>query len=1200
MNLRHPEFLRIYCMLFMCFVWNAAQAQVDYSYSSLRYKVLDLSASGISLDSLTVVPPLGLVMDQESAEILDSRLFSLQYNCLYFDSAQVQQRYPDCRKFGVSYRVTPYDFSQVTARLDTVAIRRKFNSDAIEFDYTPYEPVKKPWESGGLNSSGAYTRGLSFGNSQNLVFNSNLNLQLDGKLGNDLELRAALSDNSIPLQPDGTTRQLQEFDRVFIQLKQKQNTLTAGDYDLVKPTGYFSNYFKRLQGGMFQSSFLQKEDSINVRAAAAVSRGKFSRQIIQGQEGNQGPYRLQGAEGERFIIVLAGTEKVYIDGQLMQRGLEDDYVVDYNLGEVVFTAHRLISKDSRIIIEFEYAVQSYLRSTIAFNTDWNRDKSRFYLNVYSEQDSRNSGGAQELSESERKSLAAVGDQLLNAYVSGIDTLENFDPDRVLYSLVDSVVCGQTVSILVYSTNTDSARYAARFTEVTPGQGNYVLAQTAANGRVFKWSPPDSITCTPSGNFEPIIKLIAPELKQLWTAGAELKPFKNTDVKAELALSNRDLNRFSPLGNDDNLGLAGFLHLRQQLDFGKLPTDGGKQLWRSELNINYEQTAKTFEALNPYRQAEFIRDWNVNSQRDTVQEQILKSSVSIENRKLGNLQYEFGAFRRLGIYNGNKHAAVLSIEKNGWELQATGNLLQTDAALEKSIFERPKIDVARTFYKRDSTGKQAVLKTGIYAEREKNARTDIKTDTLNSQSFWYDLVRIYAEMPDQGRPWKLSGYVSQRNDFAPSESVFQLSTIANELSLNGHWKNRAVRKTLNQSVNWVMTLRRLRIINSELTNLEAQRSYLGKVDYNLNAWKNALVFTLNYELGSGQSPKLEYNYLQVNPGDGQFTWVDRNRDSVLQVDEMEVAVFQDQANYVRVAVSTPDYVRTNNVLFGPGLRIEPRLFWRQPENSWQRFVSRLSTQSNLQINRRTFVDAVGVRPWDPFQLSGLADSALVTLSSGWRNALFINRANPKWDAGIVQVDNQSRLAITTGFEQRRNKEWSIHFRLNLGQRWSMEADAKKGDKLSDNQTFNNRDYQIASYSVGPKITWLASRNFRINGSVLWKESENGIGEMESAKQSNWNMELTWNPTSKPTAQGFKASTSIRASMTFADIQYLGQANSAVAFTMLEGLQGGKNFLWSLNLDRQLSKSVQLGINYEGRKTGTNRIVHVGRAQVRALF
>ena len=107
-------------------------------------------------------------------------------------------------------------------------------------------------------------------------------------------------------------------------------------------------------------------------------------------------------------------------------------------------------------------------------------------------------------------------------------------------------------------------------------------------------------------------------------------------------------------------------------------------------------------------------------------------------------------------------------------------------------------------------------------------------------------------------------------------------------------------------------------------------------------------------------------------------------------------------------------------------------------------------------------------------------------------------------------------------------------------------------------------------------------------------------MEKAAQINWNTELTWNPQSKQNVQGFRAATSLRAKFTLADIKYTGQANTSVAFTMLEGLQDGKNYLWSLNLDRQLSKTVQMSLNYEGRKTGDNRVVHVGRAQVRAVF
>ncbi len=1263
-----PGIGRCRLLLACCLPALAANAQL----SNLRERVLDAQSPIQILDSLTVSAPLISVSDAFSGQKMELHFFALENNRLRIDTATLRQSFPECSKILVRYRVLPFNLSAKISRLDTISIRRRINADAIEFDYEPYQPGKPLWEQSGLSSSGAYTRGLSFGNSQNLVFNSNLNLQLNGKLGNDLELTAALSDNTIPLQPDGTTRQLQEFDRIFIQLKRKNITLTAGDFDLTRPEGYFSNYFKRLQGAMVTVDGLRSTvngtrftgdgtgSTVNgtrlsgngrLRAAAAISRGKFARQIIQGQEGNQGPYRLQGAEGERFIIVLAGTEKVFADGQLLRRGQEDDYTIDYNLGELSFTARRLITKDIRIIVEFEYAVQSYLRATMAANASWELPRSKVYFNAYSEQDSRNNGGAQELSLSDRSQLAQVGDDLKNAYAIGIDTLDTFDPARVLYSLIDTILCGQSRQILNYSTNPDSARYAARFTEVPTGQGNYVLANTAANGRVFRWSPPDPISCQPTGNFEPIVRLIAPEARQLYTLGGDFKPFKNTKLQAELALSGRDLNRFSPLGNADNVGAAAVMGWRQDFGFGKrLPggtafspsgsalltgpdsnrvrgvnapvPDGLKAMpprnFRGNYFANYEFVARDFRPLNPYRPAEFSRDWNIGLSQDTTAEHLAKAGIFLEKHHLGEIRYEFGAFKRTGFYEGFRHSGGWRLSSpaasgnrwlQGWDFSGEANLLQTDGTAERSRFSRPKADLSRTFFvQKDSASQRALIKIGLYGEREKNARQSAGIDTLSKASFWYDLLRVYFQTPEKQGACQYAGHLSQRNDYAPAGPFFQQNTEARELNLNGSWNNSSppssaqpitkTRKTTHQ-LTWVLTLRRLRILAPELTQEEPQNTYLGRADYSLSAWKNALGFSTGYELGSGQSPRTEFNYLAVNPGEGNFTWVDRNRDSILQVDEMEIAVFQDQANYVRVAVTTPYYIRTNNVGLNQTLRLEPRLLWPTAKRGWRKRLARVSTQSTLQINRRTFSGASGIRPWDPFQ-NNLADSSLATLSSAVRNILFLNRAQPAWDASLSAGDNRSQLALTTGFEQRRARDYVLHLRANLSRRWSAEADFSNTFKSNDNQAFETRNYRLTGWDLGPKMTWLPVRGFRMIAQMKWETSRNTLAGAERADQTNWSAELIWNPTSKPNSQGFKAATSLRLKGTFADVRYTGASNSAVAFAMLEGLQDGKNFLWNLTLDRQLSRSMQLSLNYEGRKTGENRVIHVARAQVRAVF
>ena len=76
--------------------------------------------------------------------------------------------------------------------------------------------------------------------------------------------------------------------------------------------------------------------------------------------------------------------------------------------------------------------------------------------------------------------------------------------------------------------------------------------------------------------------------------------------------------------------------------------------------------------------------------------------------------------------------------------------------------------------------------------------------------------------------------------------------------------------------------------------------------------------------------------------------------------------------------------------------------------------------------------------------------------------------------------------------------------------------------------------------------------------------------------------------------------LRLNFSYINVNFSGNSNTPVGFAILNGLQRGQNFLWQLNLDRQLSNNLQMSVGYEGRKTGQARIIHVGRAQITALF
>ena len=63
---------------------------------------------------------------------------------------------------------------------------------------------------------------------------------------------------------------------------------------------------------------------------------------------------------------------------------------------------------------------------------------------------------------------------------------------------------------------------------------------------------------------------------------------------------------------------------------------------------------------------------------------------------------------------------------------------------------------------------------------------------------------------------------------------------------------------------------------------------------------------------------------------------------------------------------------------------------------------------------------------------------------------------------------------------------------------------------------------------------------------------------------------------------------------------GDALSPVAFQMLEGLQPGKNFTWTLLAQRKLTAFLDLNLNYFGRKTETSKTIHTGTIQLKAYF
>ena len=226
---------RTFYIFLLALLPTLAAAQI----SNLRSKVLPVLSIPQLLDTLTVVPGSVEITDATTGQRISPQFFTLKNNHIRFDTSFSILN----SQFSIiKYRVLPFNLSTPLARLDT-SVLKKPGDRLIGYQYDPYAEEQRPLlPQRGLDYNGNYTRGLSFGNNQNLVLNSQFNLQMAGTLG-DLEILAAITDNNIPLQPEGNTQQLREFDKIFIQVAKDGNKLIAGDYELARPNSYFMNYF---------------------------------------------------------------------------------------------------------------------------------------------------------------------------------------------------------------------------------------------------------------------------------------------------------------------------------------------------------------------------------------------------------------------------------------------------------------------------------------------------------------------------------------------------------------------------------------------------------------------------------------------------------------------------------------------------------------------------------------------------------------------------------------------------------------------------------------------------------------------------------------------------------------------------------------------------------------------------------------------
>jgi len=1122
------------------------------NYSNLHTRRV-AAADTIRIDTLSVVPGSLQVFDHNGNIIPDSCFTTDQVNALLI-------RKPACSlsdSITLIYRTFPILFSKSYFHKSYRFSRIDPTKPIPGYDLKLESRSSGSLPAGQLHTSGSLSRGLNMGNNRDASLTSNLNIQLNGPLNRDFQIEASLSDANLPVQPDGTTQQIQAFDRVFLRIYNPRHELIGGDFELTSHRSHFFKMCKKVQGLQYNytstNASSKVADHLSLSSALALVKGKYARNKITAIEGNQGPYLLKGTDGAQYIQVIAGSERVYIDGVLLRRGEDNDYLIDYNTAEIRFTPHNLITREKRIVVEFEYTERSYTRFVLHQKTEWKTDRSDWYLHLYSESDAKNQPLLQNLTDQQKILLSSIGDQTNRAIYPNIRE-SAFSANRVFYKMIDTLVNGiRYDSVLVQSFNPDSAHYEAGFSFVGRNHGNYKQVASSANGRVFQWIAP--VNGLLQGSYEPVTRLVTPKSKQILVIGGHQQLTPAMSLTTEWSVSRNDPNTFSKLDAHDNWGM-GILTRVERSD----------TLWPGyhlHTWVRHRYTGSRYDPLERFRKVEFERDWNLITPVTGQTENLLEGGLSFTGPDSLHAGYQATYLNQWQNYRGWRQQTSGHLKRAGHTLDWNGSYLLSHDPVMTAGFFRHQIQYRHTWKK---------LRLLVSENHEDNQQRAVQTDSLRLSSFAFQEYRVQAGHPSpKENSWMIRG--KYRVDRIPLKNKLSTESRAWEIE---NWINLA--KSPEQQLKFGFHLRYLSPADRNSEDTIRGFSATGRIDGTLRLWKGAVVSQTYLELGSGMDRTMEYSYLEVAPGQGLYTWNDYNQNGIPELDEFDPAHFSDQARYIRIFRPGNSYLPTLLNRFSQMLIIRPR------KGIAKHFSSRLAYRVEKKSPRSDYLLALNPLWGDP------GNSALISMNGQIRHILSFNKNHPVYGIDLISLKQSSKILMVNGSDGKNSWSHTLNLRWHPVTPLLLMTRLETGMRRFQSEYFKIKNYRIRYNKSRIEAEYQMGDRLRSNLNWTLQAEHNNLAD-EKLTSSRIEMSLTRQIPKKG---------KIELSLQHIWMHFEGSLNSPAAYLMLKGLQPGHNGIARATVSYRLAKNLRMDLIYEGRIAAGIRPVHNGQIQIRAIF
>lgn len=540
-----------------------------------------------------------------------------------------------------------------------VPLGKKLLEVGGESDYSPLVSGRSARK---LTLSGNKSFSFQVGRTGEGRFTQGLNLDFDAHMTDGLRLRGAVSDRggtgNQTLSGDGGTVILSELDKYFFEIDGKRIIARGGDIAAAE-----SRYLpsKRIKG--IYAAY--KSDALNLAADIGRPAGKFVSRKLNGIDGRQGPYQAVGVDGLPTGVV-PGTEKVYVDGRILESGADKHYLIEYPSGRITFSPRVLITSRSRIEIDFEAAANDYEQVVYDIATDVRLWNGRIKLSAGGRRETDNKDklrfGA--LSSSDIETLRQAGDTAGMAFTSGVVSDSSGDYQAVI----------DTSGMQYYQyVGSGEGNYTVTFSYTGEGRGDY---QYLGDG-VYQYRGKDA------GDYLPIRYLSLPTRNDFFFSIMELTPYSGGVWRLEYQGNSRDNNLFSTLDDGDNFKsrlVGDILHK-------------GKNI-RSNLNVRFRQ--QEYDPVYRVDPPDNSRQWALSSVSSSGDELrvYLKNDWKTKNNSLsaeaGYLDYKDNLRSRRLKFAGNLFRDKSISPRFDY---GTASSEKTDGSLGVGLYEKYKAGLA---------------------------------------------------------------------------------------------------------------------------------------------------------------------------------------------------------------------------------------------------------------------------------------------------------------------------------------------------------------------------------------------------------------------------------------------------------------------------------------------------------------------------